>query len=298
MRRLLLAPLLIVSTVLAAACGDDSSSDGADGGGGLDVVATTSVVGDFAQQVGGDTITLTVIMKPNVDAHDYEPSPADIEALRAADVVIRNGAGLESWFDETIDASGTGATIVDASDGVTILDDDPHIWHDPRNAVQMVTNITEAFVTADPDGATGYQARSDAFVGEIRALDAEIEAELATIAVPRLVTNHDAFGYYIERYGLEFVGSVIPSFDSSAELSASALSDLVEAIEEQGVKAVFAESSLPGDAARTIAEEAGVTVVTGDDALYGDSLGPADSDAATYLTMMRHNTETIASNLR
>jgi ABC-type Zn uptake system ZnuABC Zn-binding protein ZnuA len=162
----------------------------------------------------------------------------------------------------------------------------------------MVSNIADGFDAVDPDGAVAYETAAAEYIAEIRALDAEIEAELATIAVPRLVTNHDAFGYYIERYGLEFVGSVIPSFDSSAELSASALSDLVEAIEEQGVKAVFAESSLPGDAARTIAEEAGVTVVTGDDALYGDSLGPADSDAATYLTMMRHNTETIASNLR
>ena len=112
------------------------------------------------------------------------------------------------------------------------------------------------------------------------------------------MTNHDALGYYVERFGLEFVGSIIPSFETSAEVSASQLSDLVDQIKALGVKAVFAESALPSKVAKTIAAEAGVKVVDGEDALYGDGLGPASSPGATYLGMMRHNTVTIVDNLR
>jgi manganese/iron transport system substrate-binding protein len=248
-----------------------------------------------------------VIMKPNVDAHDYEPSPHDIEAIREADVVLRNGAGLESWFDDTIEASETKASLVDTSSGVTLRtggqgsetgEADPHMWHDPRNAQLMVATIAQAFSAADPDGASEYAANRDRYLGQLQQLDTEIEAETATLPNKKLVTNHDALGYYADRYGFEIVGSVIPSFDTSAELSAADIDDLVTAIRDQGVKAVFSETSLPGDAARTIADEAGVAVVEGEDALYGDSLGPADSDGATYLDMMRHNTATIVTNLR
>lgn len=304
------------------ACGDDGRSTNADGSARLSVVATTSVVGDFVSQVGGDRVDLTVVLKPNVDAHDYEPSPADIEAIRGADVVVRNGVGLEVWFDATIQASGTDAAIVDASDGVaiydTVADDDhtddhdghshgdghdhgdgdPHIWQDPTNAQRMVANIGAALSAADPAGTAFYEANVDAYTDLLVDLDQEIRDAVAQVANRKLVTNHDAFRYYAQRYGFEVVGAVIPSFDSSAELSGKGLDALVQDIRRHGVKAVFAESSLPGDAARTIADEAGVAVVTGDAALYGDGLGPAGSGASTYLDMMRHNTNTIVANLK
>jgi ABC-type Zn uptake system ZnuABC Zn-binding protein ZnuA len=297
----LLLPVLAITVLLAAACGDDSGT--AEGGDGtLSVVATTSVVGDFATVIGGDRVEVTTILQPNVDAHDFEPAPSDIEAIRAADVVLRNGADLEAWFDDTIDASGTDATLVDTSAGVELRyegdEPDPHIWHDPTNALVMVENIERAFAAADPGGATGYTTNLERYRDELRSLDAEIEATTATVPNKKLVTNHDAFGYYADRYGFTIVGSVIPSFDTSAELSAADLDDLVAAIVAEGVTAVFSETSLPGDAARTIAEEAGVTVVVGEDALYGDGLGPEGSAGATYLAMMRHNTQTIVTNLR
>jgi zinc/manganese transport system substrate-binding protein/manganese/iron transport system substrate-binding protein len=310
-------PILALAALCGAAalgaCGDDAASP--DDGAALSVVATTSVVGDFARQVGGNRVAVDVIVGPNVSAHDFEPAPSDLEAIRRADVVVRNGAGLEAWFDDTIEASGTHAVVVDASAGLELrtahggddhVDDDghdhgdadPHVWQDPRNAVRMVDGIRRAFADADPDGAAAYEANAARYTEELERLDAEIAAQTATLPVKKLVTNHDAFGYYAARYGFTIVGSVIPSFDSSAELSGADVRDLVRAIEAERVPAVFSETSLPGDAARTIAEEAGVAVVEGDDALYGDGLGPEGSDGATYLDMMRHNTRTIVANLR
>ena len=142
-----------------------------------------------------------------------------------------------------------------------------------------------------------YEANAARYTAELDALDTEIAAKIATLTNKKLVTNHDAFGYYVDRYGLEFVGSIIPSFETSAEVSAPELDDLVDEIKAQGVKAVFAESALPSKVAKTIANEAGVKVVDGEDALYGDGLGPAKSPGGTYLGMMRHNTTTIVDNL-
>ena len=174
---------------------------------------------------------------------------------------------------------------------------DPHIWHDPTNAKIMAGNIAAALVAADPADATAYQANLAAYSAKLDALDADIADQIATLTNKKLVTNHDAFGYYVQRYGLDFVGSVIPSFDTQAELSPTDVNDLVAAIKAQGVKAIFTESSLPPKTAEAIATEAGVKVVAGDDGLYGDSLGPPGSDGDTYLKMMEHNTRSIVDNL-
>jgi ABC-type Zn uptake system ZnuABC Zn-binding protein ZnuA len=295
--------LLTLSLLLAVACGDSAGSSARDAP--LQVVTTTTVLTDFATEIGGDRVGVYGVIKPNVDAHDYEPSAKDLDAMRSAQVIVRNGVDLEAWFDDTATASGTKATVVDASTGITIrsADDqgddegDPHVWHDPRNAKQMVATMLAAFVAADPAGSAIYVANASRYSAELDALDAEIEAKIATLTNKKLVTNHDAFGYYVDRYGLEFVGSIIPSFESSAEVSAAELADLVDEIETQGVKAVFAESSLPSKVVKTIADEAGVKVVDGEGALYGDGLGTAKSPGGTYLAMMRHNTATIVDNL-
>jgi zinc/manganese transport system substrate-binding protein/manganese/iron transport system substrate-binding protein len=299
-----LACLLLVVALLAAACGDDAGSGAS--GGSFSVVTTTTVLTDFANVIGGDRVRVHGVLKPNVDAHDYEPSAKDLDSMRSATVIVKNGAHLESWFDDAAAASGTKATIVDVSAGIRLraADDrqesserDPHIWHDPRNAKQMVATMLAAFVVADPAGAALYEANAARYSTELDALDIDIAAQIAKLPNKKLVTNHDAFGYYVERYGLEFIGSIIPSFETSAEVSASELADLVDEIKAQGVKAVFAESSLPSKVAKTIADEAGVKVVDGEGALYGDGLGTAKSPGGTYLGMMRHNTTTIVDNL-
>jgi ABC-type Zn uptake system ZnuABC Zn-binding protein ZnuA len=174
---------------------------------------------------------------------------------------------------------------------------DPHIWQNPRNAMVMAANIEGALAAADPADADVYRTNLAAYTKQLQALDAEVQRQLDSLANKKLVTNHDAFGYYIDRYGLQFVGSIIPSFDTSAELSGRDIRDLVAKIKATRVKAVFSETSLPPKTAETIAREAGVKVVEGEDALYGDSLGPPGSDGDTYLKMVRHNTRTIVHNL-
>ena len=272
-----------------------------DGAAGLRVVATTTVVADIVAHVGADRVDTVTLLKPGIDAHDYEPSPADVEALANAELVVENGVGLESWLADTIESSGYDGPVVDASQGVRLRqvggEPDPHIWQDPRNAMAMAANVERGLARVEPGWAGVFQRQLDGYLEELRDLDAEVERRTAALANRKVVTNHDAFGYYLDRYHLELVGSVIPSFDSSAELSGRDIRDLVAGIRATGARAVFSETSLPPRAAETIAREAGVRVVTGEDALYGDSLGPHGSDGDTYIKMIQHNTRTIVSNL-
>src|SRR6266545_899834 len=274
------------AAVLLAGCGGSSSSGGSTGGSAgksLNVVATTTQVQDFTRVIGGDRIKLSGILKPNVDAHDFEPSPADVDAIAKADVLVVNGVGLEKWLDETVKSAGFHGTTVDASKGVQVIrgDDpkepagDPHIWQSPENAKLMVANIQQALSTADSADAAYFKANLDAYTAKLATLDTDIARQINTLSNKKLVTNHDAFAYYVARYHLDFIAK----------------------IRATGVKAIFSESSLPPRTAETIAKEANVKVVEGEDALYGDALGPAGSDGATYLQMMQHNTRTIVANL-
>jgi manganese/iron transport system substrate-binding protein len=302
-RRVGLVAVCLAALVVAgcSASGGDAGGDRTGGGGRLRVVATTTQVADLAANVGGDRAQVTSLLKPGIDPHDYEPSPADIDAIAHADLVLENGVGLEAWLGDTIDSSGFDGPVVDTSQGVRLRmvggAADPHIWQNPRNAERMAATIERGLAAADPSAATTFQANLAAYTRQLQALDSEVQRQIDSLANKRLVTNHDAFGYYIDRYGLQLVGSVIPSFDTSAELSGRDIRDLVARIKATRVKAVFSETSLPPRTAETIGREAGVKVVTGEDALYGDTLGPRGSDGDTYLKMIRHNTRTIVSNL-
>jgi zinc/manganese transport system substrate-binding protein len=323
--RLVWTAAIAAATTAIAACGSETPSPGASSaadGPKLAVVATTPEVADFVRNVGGADVTVTQIIKPNVDPHDYEPTPADLQAIATAKLVVKNGVGLEEWLDRTIESAGFTGTVVDSSQGVTLREGghheeegehaeeeagehageeehDPHIWHDPRNAKIMVTNIQKGLATADPARADAFARSLAAYTAELDKLDSDNAAAWARIPKTdrKLVTNHDAFGYYIARYELEFVGSVIPSLDTSAELSAKQLTDLVAKIKATGTKAIFAESSLPPKTAEAIAQQAGVKVVAGEDALFGDSLGAPDSPEGTYLGAERHNTQVIVDAL-
>jgi len=301
---------VVAAGVLAlAGCGAGASGHAAGSGGRLDVVATTPVVADFVRNVGGDRVHVVQILKPGVDPHDYEASPADIQAIADADLVVKSGVGLEAtWLDDTVSSAGYGGEVVDASRGVTIrhgngTDEqeagDPHIWHDPADARIMVGDIAAALAARDPAGKAGYERDAAAYDAKLATLDAENEAEIGSIPVEqrKLVTNHDAFGYYVDRYQLDFVGSVIPSLDTSAELSTAQLAALVTKIKQTGTKAIFTESSLPPKTAEAIAAQAGVKVIGGEDALFGDSLGPQGTEQGTYLGAERHNTATLTAAL-
>ncbi|MEU8816147.1 metal ABC transporter substrate-binding protein [Actinoplanes sp. NPDC048796] len=309
--------ILAVSAALIslAGCGSDDGAAAAPDSSALAVVATTPEVADFVRNIGGDDVTVTQIIKPNVDPHEYEPTPADIKAIGEAKVVVKNGVGLESWLDQTIASAGFKGTVVDSSQGVTLREGgheeegeqahaegeehDPHIWHDPRNAKLMVTTIEKALAAADPEDADSYAKNLTSYSAKLDKLDADNEAAFAKLpaADRKLVTNHDAFGYYVARYKLQFVGSVIPSLDTSAELSAQQLTDLVAKIKATGTKAIFTESSLPPKSAEAIAQQAGVKVIGGEDALYGDSLGEQGTPTGTYLGAEEHNTKVIVDAL-
>src|SRR6266516_3899067 len=175
----------------------------------LRVVATTTQVADFARNVGGDRVQVTQLLKPNVDPHDYEASPADVQAISTADLVVKNGVGLEKFLDGAISAAGFTGTVVDTSAGVKVRpgdeaekEGDPHIWHDPANAKIMIHNIAAAFEAKDPAGRATYQANETAYAAKTDALDTRIRTEIGGLPVDqrKLVTNHDAFGYYIARY--------------------------------------------------------------------------------------------------
>jgi ABC-type Zn uptake system ZnuABC Zn-binding protein ZnuA len=305
------AAILAGLLATATACGGSGSASTTDGAGGkqLKVVATTTQVSDFARNIGGDKIKVTQILKPNVDPHDYEPSPADVQAIAEADVVVESGVGLERWLDQTIKSAGFHGTLVDSSKGVPIrkgngTDEeaagDPHIWHNPKNAEIMSRNIATAFEAKDPADKAAYAANLTSYTTKLDQLDTWIAQQIDTLPADqrKLVTNHDAFGYYIDRYHLQFVGSIIPSFDTSAELSGKQLNTLIAKIKATGVKAIFSESSLPPKTAEAIGKQAGVKVEAGENSLYGDTLGPKGSAGATYLDMERHNTTTIVTALK
>jgi zinc/manganese transport system substrate-binding protein len=300
-------------TVVVAGCGSadagGSPNPAGSAGAPLAVVATTPEVADFVRNIGAADVVVTQIIKPNVDPHEYEPTPADIQAIGAAKVVVKNGVGLEKWLDQTIESAGFTGKVVDASQGVPLrkgdpgdeemADGDPHIWHNPLNAKIMVAGIAKGLAAADQGHAAEYEKNLTAYSAELDELDAGNLAAFATLPADqrKLVTNHDAFGYYVDRYQLQFVGSVIPSTDTSAELSARQLTDLVAKIKATGTKAIFTESSLPPKSAEAIARQAGVQVIGGENALYGDSLGAQGTPQGTYLGAERHNTETIVRAL-
>ena len=287
---------VVALAVGLSACGSAPRSSDDDGR--LLVVTTTTQVSDFARNIGGDRVDVHPLLTANVDPHDFEASAADLVALGQADVIVENGVGLERWLSSTMRSADPTGSFVDASTGVNVRGGDPHIWTDPKNAEIMATNIATALAAADPAGAAEYAANLATYTAELDALDAAISSQIGELTDKRLVTDHDSIGYYVDHYGLEYVGSVIPSFDSQAELSPTDVHDLVARIKAQGVKAIFTEASLPPKTAEALAAEAGVKVVAGDDGLYGDSLGPIGSDGETYLKMMRHNTTAIVDNLR
>jgi zinc/manganese transport system substrate-binding protein len=261
------------------------------------IVATTTQVADFVRVIGGSDVQIYAVLAPGVDPHDYQPTAADLHAMSRAAVIVTNGIGLEPWFSQARAATDPDALVVTATDGISIRGKDPHVWQDPTRAEHMVTTIERGLAAALPSRADHFATNLAAYRSELERLDADISARVATVTDRKLVTNHDAFAYFIERYRLDYVGSVIPGFDTSTELSTAEVRKLISRIKATGTLAVFSEASLPTKAAAAIAEQAGVRVVMGPAALYGDSLGPVGSGADTYLGMMRHNATTIIGAL-
>jgi ABC-type Zn uptake system ZnuABC Zn-binding protein ZnuA len=293
MRPLLALACAMCLAVAVAACGSDDSP----GSGGPRVVATTTQVADMARNVAGDRATVTGILTANSDPHDYEPRPSDARALAHADLVLRSGGDVDAWLGDLVTSAGSDATTVTLIDAVHPRrgDDgvDPHWWQDPRNAEIAVRRIRDALARADPDGAATYDAGADAYLARIRALDRGIAACMGRIpaARRRLVTNHDALGYFAARYGITVVGAVIPALSTEARPSAGETRALVDTIRREGVTTIFPESSLNPKLEKAIAADAGAKVGP---ALWADTLGPKDSTGATYLAALRFDAQAMA----
>ena len=278
----------------------------------LRVAATFSILGDWVRIVGGDAIDLTTIVPAGGDAHGFDPSPDQVASIADADLIFEIGLGFETWLDDLVEAAGSSAERVAVSDGISLLgadgeeheddghdhgEDDPHIWGDVANAMHAVGIIRDRLAAADPDNAATYEANAGAYLAELDALDGAIRQQTAAIPEDRrkLVTTHDTFGYYAHAYGFEVLGTALSSLTTeSGDPSASDIAGLVEAIEEAGVPAIFADNVSNTDLMEVIADEAGVELAP---PLYSDALGDADSEAPTYVAMMEYNTDTIVTAL-
>ncbi|HEY7150231.1 MAG TPA: zinc ABC transporter substrate-binding protein [Solirubrobacterales bacterium] len=300
-RRRLAAAASATLVVLLAVTGCGGSTDGSSGAPG--VVATTTQIADFVREVGGSAVDVDQIIQPNTDAHQYEPRPSDVQNAAGASIVFANGDNLDSWIGEVVDESGSGATVVDLgadvpvklsgeSSGPEASKYDPHWWHDPRNAEAAVRVIARQLSRLDPSHAATFHRNASRYLAELRGLDHQIAACMASVParVRKLVTDHDAFNYFAQRYGIDVVGAVIPSQTTEAQPSAQAVSNLVDLIRREHVKAVFPESSINPKLAQTIANETGAS---SDYTLYGDSLGPSGSPGSTYVGMERANAQAM-----
>ncbi len=292
----------------------------------LRVVATHSIIGDFVRNVAGEEVELTMLAGPNQDPHVYEPAPADSRILLEADLVFENGLQLKGWLDPLYAQSGSNATRVVVSDGVRLLDYegehghddhghddhghshdhdhdhvhgdyDPHVWQSVANAIVMVENTRDALMDADPANAELYEANAAEYIAELEELDDYI-FELAEL-IPQerrlLVTGHEAFHYFADRYGFRTVGAALGAITTDeAEPSAGEIAALIDEIREVGAPAVFSETIVNPTLARRVAEEAGVQFVS---PIYSDALDEPGTEAGTYIDMMRHNIEIMVDAL-
>jgi ABC-type Zn uptake system ZnuABC Zn-binding protein ZnuA/ABC-type Mn2+/Zn2+ transport system permease subunit len=286
------------AVLLIAGCGGSGSDSG-----NVSVVATTTQIGDFAREVGGDKVDVTQILAPNTDPHDYDPRPDDVTNTADAKIVLENGDNLDAWMGKVVDDSGSDAKVIDLGAGVPVKLPgessgpeasryDPHWWHDPRNAEAAVREIATQLSAIDPKDKATFAANAAAYEAQLKALDSGIAQCFESVPASdrNLVTDHDAFGYFANRYGIQVVGAVIPSQTTQAQPNAQDLSDLADVVRSEHVKAIFPESSLSPKLADTIASQTGATA---DHTLYGDTLGPTGSTGDTYLKMEAANANSM-----
>lgn len=268
----------------------------------VNAVASFSILGDMVQRVGGDRVAVTTIVGPNADTHVYEPTPADAAAVSGTQIFFVNGLGFEGWFDRLVEATGFEGPVVTASEAVkthTMDDDgavvtDPHAWQSLGNGLLYVANIAKGLCAVDAAGCASYTANAAAYSAELAGLDAEVKAKLAAVpeAQRKVITTHDAFGYFGLEYGVKFLAPEGISTDSEA--SAADVAKLIEQVRADGVKALFIENMSDPRLVEQIARETGAKV---GGALYADALSRPDEPAPTYLEMFKHNIELLVPAL-
>lgn len=291
---------LLMSLAAAVLCTASLAADK------IPVMASFSILGDLVRVVGGDLVAVTTLVGPDEDAHTFEPKPGDARNLLKSSLLVTNGLGFEPWAQKLARSAGYRGQTVVATQGVRArtlplgkgqkhAETDPHAWQDPGNVVIYVRNIATALSKLDPAGATTYQRNSEAYVTELQALDAWATAQFAAIPADKrkVITSHDAFGYFAAHYGIRFLAPQGVSTD--AEPSAKEVAQLIQQIRRDKIRAVFVENMSSPKLLAQLARDAGVTAGA---SLYADALSGPDQPGSTYLKMMRHNVTQLALGTR
>jgi zinc/manganese transport system substrate-binding protein len=264
----------------------------------VNVVASFSIMGDFAKNVGGDRVSVTTLVGPDGDVHVYTPAPADARKIADAKLLVINGLGLEGWLPRLLQASGSKAPIITATEGIAPLklgsDADPHAWQSVANARIYVANIRDALVAADPADGEIFRANAQSYLAKLDGLDREVREVVARIPGPRrkVISTHDAFGYFAAAYGIEFIAPLGVSTESEA--SARDIAAIITQVKNSKIPAVFLENISDPRLIRRISAETGARV---GGTLYSDSLTGEKGEAPTYIDMVRHNIKVLTSAL-
>jgi zinc/manganese transport system substrate-binding protein len=271
----------------------------------IKVVATFSILGDMVGQVGGDRIEVITLVGPDGDAHVYPPTPTDARKVADAKVMVTNGLKFDGWINRLVKSSGTKATVIEAAAGVSTKSErperghthggiDPHAWQSVSNAKLYVATIRDALVAADPSGRSAYEANASAYLLRLDELEADVKAAIARIPADRrkIITSHDAFGYFEHAYGLDFIAP--QGVSTEAEASAKDVARIIQQIKKERITAVFFENISDSRLIERIAKETGAKV---GERLYSDALSPPGGPAATYIEMMRHNIRAFSAAL-
>jgi ABC-type Zn uptake system ZnuABC Zn-binding protein ZnuA len=273
----------------------------------IKVLATVSFLADVTRNISGDRAEVISLIPTGLDPHSFEATPQDLALISNSNVLVINGTGFEEWLEPLMDNLPDDLVIIDASRGLTprqpgelerIEEEiDPHFWLDPTRVIYYAGNIRDGLSAADPAGKNTYTQNAAAFIKQLQELDAWIVDQINTIPPERrvMVTNHESFGYFADRYGLRIVGAILPGVTTGAAPSARHLADLVTIIKQENVPAVFLEAGANPELADQLASETGVKVVT---SIYSHSVTEAGGAAPTYLKMIRANTESIVQALK
>ncbi len=304
-----LVSTVLLTVFLLGACAPAASTPVAEGAAPLKVLAVETFLAEIAQNVAGERVKVESLIPLGLDPHAFEPTPQDVLKVAGSQVLIVNGAGFETWLTKTLENAGGQRRVIEASSGLSSRSlqpgeqadpdhvGDPHFWLDPTKVAKYVENIRDGLIAADPAGAETYTQNAAAYLVKLNDLDAWIQTQVAQIPVERrlLVTNHESFGYFADRYGFKLVGAIVPSVSTEASPSAQQLAQLVDQIKASGAPAVFLETGASPQLAEQISAETGVKAVTG---LYTHSVTAPDGEAPTYLEMMKFNVKAIVAALK
>jgi zinc/manganese transport system substrate-binding protein len=264
----------------------------------LNVVASFSILGDFVRNVGGDRVNLTTLVGPDSDVHVYTPAPSDAKTIAGAQLLIINGLGLEGWLPRLLQSSGSKAPIIAATKGIAPLKSgtaaDPHAWQSMVNAQIYVKNIRDALAVADPADADFFRAQAERYLAELDALDREVRDAVGKIPPARrkVISTHDAFGYFAAAYGIAFIAPL--GVSTETEPSARDLAKIIGQIRAEKIPAVFLENISDDRLVGRIAAETGARI---GGTLFSDSLTGEKGGAPTYIAMVRHNIKALTSAL-